>query len=105
MYIRGFDRERYTSSENALELGIGAEKMIERYIRSFTAIDPDGAAHQIDYFQTFLVFTSTGGRSRRLGPRRFKCNGQLLRRHGRGQYEMDSAEGPVRLISKDPKAI
>jgi len=79
--------------------------MTEKYIRSFTATDPNGVARQIDYFQTFLVFTAVGGRSRRLGTRLFKCNGILLRRLGQGEYEMDLDGGPVRLVSKDPAAI
>jgi hypothetical protein len=79
--------------------------MTEKHISSFTATDPRGVPHLIDYFQTFLVFTSTGGKSRRLGTRRFKCNGKALRRLGKGEYEMDSPEGPVRLVSEDPNAI
>jgi hypothetical protein len=81
------------------------KQMTEKHISSFTATDPNGVPHQVDHFQTFLVFTSTGGKSRRLGTRLFKCNGKALRRLGKGQYEMDSPGGPVLLLSDDPGAI
>jgi hypothetical protein len=76
-------------------------KMSEQFIRRLTATDVNGVEYQIDYFRRLTIIPVAFGRPRRVVERVFKYKDSLLRRVGPGLYELDAADGPVRLTLND----